>query len=119
MGKEKHRVVIVEDDQLIREGYADFINEDDSLICVNHYSRCEQAITYIERDLPDIVLMDIELPGMSGIEGIKNIKKMFPQINIIAVTVHENEQIVFNALCAGAAGYLTKNITPQKLIEAL
>lgn len=119
MQNEKTRIIIVEDDELIRNGFANFINEDKSMFCVNHYGSCESAIKNINRDLPDIILMDIELPGMSGIEGIKIIKKMHPKISIIAVTVHENEQIVFDALCAGASGYLTKNISPQKLIEAI
>lgn len=119
MNREKTAIVIVEDDKLIREGFANFINEDKTMFCVGHYGSCESAIKNINRDLPDIILMDIELPGISGIEGIKIIKKMYPEINIVAVTVHENEQIVFEALCAGASGYLTKNISPQKLIEAI
>ena len=119
MSYEKTRIIIIEDDRLIREGFSNFINDDAFLVCVNSYGSCEQAIQNINKDLPEIVLMDIELPGMSGIEGTKIIKKINPKINIIAVTVHESAQIVFDALCAGASGYLTKNISPQKLIEAI
>ena len=70
-------------------------------------------------DEPDIVLMDIGLPGISGVEGIKRIKRARPKIDILTVTVHDEDEIVFNSLCAGASGYLTKNITPQRLIEAI
>lgn len=119
MENDKTRIIIIEDDALIRDGFANFINEDDSLTCVNTYESCAPAIQNINKDLPEIILMDIELPGISGIEGTKIIKKLNPKIDIIAVTVHENEQIVFDVLCAGASGYLTKNISPQKLIEAI
>lgn len=119
MNKEKIKIVIVEDDELIRESFAGFVNETDFLLCSGNYEYCEHAIENLQDDNPAIILMDIELPGISGIEGIKRIKKINSEIDIIAVTVHENDQIVFDALCAGAAGYLTKNITPKKLIDSI
>ncbi len=119
MDIEKIKVVIVEDDELIRESFAGFIDETDFLECTGKYEYCEHSIENLQKDNPDIILMDIELPGISGIEGIKRIKKINSEIDIIAVTVHENDQIVFNALCAGAAGYLTKNISPKKLIDSI
>ena len=73
----------------------------------------------LESDLPDLILMDIELPGISGIEGIRKIKKIHPEINFIVITVHEENEKVFDALCAGASGYLTKNISSQKLIDSI
>jgi len=113
------RVVVVEDDKLIREGFANLINESDKYICTAHYDTCEDAIKNLTKDDPQIILMDIGLPGISGIEGIRRIKKIRPQIDIIVVTVHEDDHKVFEALCAGASGYLTKNISPQKLLEAI
>ncbi len=119
MDKVKVKVVIVEDDSLIRESFAGFLNETGMLYCVGNYEYCEHAIENLHEDNPDIILMDIELPGISGIEGIKRIKKINQEIDIIAVTVHEDDKIVFEALCAGASGYLTKNISPRKLIDSI
>jgi DNA-binding NarL/FixJ family response regulator len=113
------RVVIVEDDDLIRESFVSLINDIDHYLCVADYDTCEEAIKSLTNDAPQIILMDIGLPGISGIEGIKRIKQMFPRIDIIVVTVHEDDTKVFNALIAGANGYLTKNISPKKLIDSL
>lgn len=116
---EKIKISIVEDDEIIRESTFSLINDSASFECVSAYERCEDLIFNINDDAPDIILMDIELPGISGIEGIKRIKKLNPAIDIIAVTVHENDSMVFDALCAGASGYLTKNISPEKLLAAI
>lgn len=113
------RVVIIEDDKLIREGFANLINESEKFICTAHYDTCESAIKNLAKDDPQIILMDIGLPGISGIEGIKRIKKLRSLIDIIVVTIHENHNKVFEALCAGAGGYLTKNISPEKLLDAI
>jgi DNA-binding NarL/FixJ family response regulator len=119
MSKEIIKVVVIEDDRLIRESFVDFINENDMLKCTGSYESCEQAIKNLHVDNPRIVLMDITLPGISGIEGIKRIKKINPNIETVVVTVHEDDQIVFDALCAGASGYLTKNISSRRLIESI
>lgn len=113
------RIVIVEDDELIREGFISILEEKESIICSGSYDTCEEAIKNLDSDLPDLILMDIELPGISGIEGIRRIKKTRPEINFIVITVHEDNEKVFDALCAGASGYLTKNISSQKLIDSI
>ncbi|QQS38304.1 MAG: response regulator transcription factor [Ignavibacteriales bacterium] len=113
------RVVIIEDDSIIRQGFISVIEENDSIHCTGDYDTCEEAIKNIDGDQPDIILMDIELPGISGIEGIRRIKKTHPQIDFIVVTVHEDDEKVFDALCAGASGYLTKNISTQKLVDSI
>ncbi len=113
------RICIVEDDNLIRDGFALLINSTYGYKIVNTYQRCEDALKNLEVDAPDVVLMDINLPGMSGIEGIIRIKKIRPKTNIIVVTVYENDDLVFKALCAGAGGYLTKNMQPTRLLEAI
>ncbi len=113
------RICIVEDDNIIRNGFALLINSTFGYRIVNTYGNCEDAIKNLFQDEPDVVLMDIELPGMSGIEGIEKIKRLRPKTDIIVVTVYDNPQLVFEALCAGAGGYLTKNMQPARLLEAI
>lgn len=115
----KHKVVIIEDNIPLSEGFAEIINHTADFIVVNTYTNCEDAIENIKYDNAQIFLMDIELPGMNGVEGTKQIIKSLPKANIIMVTVYENSDIVFDALCAGASGYLTKNLKPNELIDAL
>ncbi len=119
MSQKKIQVGIIEDDQLIREGFNQLINAEANCECIVTYGDCESAIKDIENHLLDVLLVDIELPGISGIEGIPKIKQIQPNLNIIVITVHENDDLVFEALCAGATGYLTKNISPSKLIESI
>lgn len=118
-GEQKIKIVIVEDDSIIREGFISLINESERFYCNAGYENCETALIHFQQEDPDIVLMDIELPGISGIEGIKKIKKIKPETDIIVITVHSEDEKVFDALCAGANGYLVKNISPQKLIDSL
>jgi len=117
--KEKPEVIIIEDDELIRESYRAFINHSQRYECREVFGNCEDALKFLKHASTDLVLMDIGLPGMSGIEGIRRIRKMFPYMDIIAVTVHDETKIVFDALCAGASGYLTKNSSPEKLLDAI
>ncbi|HSD64173.1 MAG TPA: response regulator transcription factor [Ignavibacteriaceae bacterium] len=118
-GENKVKIIIVEDDEIIRESFVSLINESGRFLCTEAYEDCETALKYFKREDPDIVLMDIELPGISGIEGIKKIKKLKPETDIIVITVHSEDDKVYDALCAGANGYLIKNISPQKLIDSL
>ena len=112
-------VTIVEDDDEIRESLAILINGTTGFACINTFSDCESAINGILKDPPDVTLMDIGLPGMSGIEGIRKIKEKAPDINILMLTVHGDSKLVFEALCAGACGYLIKDTQPVKLLEAI
>lgn len=113
------RVVIVEDDDIIRESFVSLINSSEKYLCIADYDTCEAALKNLTWDSPQIILMDIGLPGISGIEGIRRIKKVYSKVEIIVVTVHNEDEKVFDALCAGASGYLTKNITPAKLLDSL
>lgn len=115
----KHRVVIIEDNIPLRDGFVEVIKATDNFELINCYDNCEEAIERLKYDNANIFLMDIELPGMNGVEGTKLIKKASPKANIIMVTVFENSEIVFEALCAGASGYLTKSISPEELQDAL
>jgi DNA-binding NarL/FixJ family response regulator len=113
------RIVIVEDDPIIRTAFVTLINQSGDYNVVNDYSNAEAAIKHIKEDLPDICLMDIELPGMNGIEAIAKIKAIIPSTHVVVITVYENDELVFKALCEGASGYLTKNMPLQKLLESL
>lgn len=113
------KVVIIEDYIPVMESFKQSINDSDWFSVEQTFSNCEEAIKQLKRLKADIILMDISLPGMDGIEGTKRIKKILPDVKIIIVSVHKNSKVVFDALCAGALGYLTKNISPSKLIEAL
>lgn len=115
----RHAVVIVEDNIPLRDGFVEVINKTDHFRVVATYSNCEDAISNVKIDVADIYLMDIELPGIDGVEGTRQIKGLKSNTNIIMVTVHENSKVVFDALCSGATGYLTKNIHPDQLINAL
>ncbi len=119
MSSDKVRIIIVEDNEPIKDGFALIINSFSKYYVVNTYTNCEAALKNLRKDDPDIILMDIELPGMSGIEGIKRVKKVSPQIDIIVNTIHENQEKVFEALCAGASGYITKNSSHNELLNAL
>jgi len=115
----KKRVLIVEDDQEIRNSFSLIVNSSQKFTVVNAYGSCEDAISNINRDKPEIVLMDIELPGMNGIQGAKYIKEKFPYTEVIMVSVYEDSELVFEALKAGASGYITKSANYLELLTAL
>lgn len=112
-------VVIVEDNKNIREGLAALINGTEGFKCQGAYSDCESFLRDIESLKMDVVLMDIALPGMNGIEGVKKAKKINPDINILMLTIYEESEIVYEAICAGAYGYLVKKTPPSRLIDAI
>ena len=112
-------VSIIEDDDEIRESLAILLAASHGFSCVSHYNSCEAALTAIEQDAPDVILLDINLPGMTGIEGIQPIRQILPDTEIIMLTISEDDKDVFDSLCAGACGYLKKNTPPGRLIEAI
>jgi DNA-binding NarL/FixJ family response regulator len=113
----KKRVLIVEDDAEIRNSFVLIVNSSEKFGVVNAYGSCEDAIKHLGQDKPDYVLMDIELPGMNGIQGTKIIKDKSPNSEIIMVTVYEDN--VFEAMKAGATGYITKSANHLELLSAL
>lgn len=113
------RVALIEDLREIRDGLAVLINGTAGYKCVAAYGMMETALARIEQDQPDIILTDLGLPGMSGVEGIERLRGMFPHTPILALTVFDNDDQVFNALCNGANGYLLKTTPPARLLEAL
>ncbi len=115
----KKRVVIVEDDQEIRESFSLIVSSSQRFTSVGAYGSCEDAISALNRDKPEIVLMDVELPGMNGIKGTQLIRDKNPNTEIIMVTVYEDSDMVFEALKAGASGYITKSANYTELLSAL
>jgi DNA-binding NarL/FixJ family response regulator len=113
------RVAIVEDQQDIREGLRFLIDHTPAYRCTGWFESMERALAAISTLQADIVLMDLGLPGMSGLEGIRHLKQHHPQLHLVALTVYEDDDRIFEALCAGASGYLLKKTPPAKLIESL
>jgi DNA-binding NarL/FixJ family response regulator len=113
------KVAIVEDLRDIREGLAQLINATPGFRCTGAYASMEEALEKIPHNLPDLVLSDIGLPGMDGISGIAILKQRFPELLILMLTVYDDNERIFDALCAGACGYLLKKTPWAKLVEAL
>ena len=113
------RVVIIEDLREVREGLTMLINGTNGFQCAASYRTMEEALSGISGTRPDVILTDIGLPGMSGVEGTRILRDRFPQVPILALTVYDDDDNVFNAICAGASGYLLKNTAPARLLESL
>jgi DNA-binding NarL/FixJ family response regulator len=110
---------VVEDMDEVRQKIKRIIDESEEFICLSTYGNAEKALEELPRLSPDIVLMDINLPGMSGIECIKEVKKKCPQIQFMMFTIYENSEQVYEALAAGANGYLLKQTPPEEILRAL
>jgi len=113
------RVVIIEDLREVREGLTVLINGTAGFKCAGSYRTMEEALKGLERNTPDVILTDIGLPGMNGIEGTRILRQRFPEVPILALSVYDDDDNVFNAICAGASGYLLKNTPPARLLESL
>lgn len=111
--------MIIEDQRDLREALSTLINYTPGFKCTGAFRSMEEAIARIRHDVPDVVLSDIGLPGMSGIEGIRILKEQHPQLIILMLSVYDDDERIFDALCAGASGYLLKHTPPLKLLEAL
>lgn len=111
------RTAIVEDQRELREGLRTLINFTDGFQCTGAFRTMEEAIARLHYDLPDFVLSDIGLPGMSGIEGIRKLKETYPNLTILVLSIYDDDERIFDALCAGACGYLLKRTPPAKLME--
>src|SRR5215813_2836115 len=113
------KVAIVEDRREIREGLAMLIGGTPHFTCCGAYRSMEEAIASIPGNVPEVVLCDIGLPGMSGIEGIRILKERYPKLIILMLSIYDDDERIFDALCAGACGYLLKKTPPARLLEAL
>lgn len=113
------RIVIIEDNKFIRTGWEAVIQADKRFSLIGSFPDCESAFNSDSLNKSNIVLMDIGLPGISGIEGTRILKQKYPYTLIVMCTVHEDSEEIFQAICAGAVGYLTKKTPPNELINAL
>jgi DNA-binding NarL/FixJ family response regulator len=118
-GPDVIKVAVVEDRREIREALSMLINGTHGFRCAGIYRTMEEALDKIAREVPDVVLADIGLPGMSGIDGIRVLKERYPKLLMMMLTVYDDDERIFDALCAGACGYLLKRTSPARLIESL
>ena len=112
-------VVIIEDVRDVREGLSVLINGTAGFRCAGAYRTMEDALTHVTAAGTSVILTDIGLPGMSGIDGIRALRNRMPEVPVLALTVYDSDDQVFRALCAGASGYLLKNTPPARLLESL
>jgi DNA-binding NarL/FixJ family response regulator len=113
------KVAIIEDERDIRECLTFLVNGTQGFSCTGSYRTVEEGLERMARQLPDIVLSDIGLPGMSGIEGVKILKERYPDLLVLMLTVYDDDDRIFEAMCAGASGYLLKKTPPARLLESL
>ncbi len=113
------KVAIVEDADEVRQDVVNYFNDLPGFIAVGAYLDCESAIENIPKNPPDVLLMDIKLPGMSGVEGVRAIKEILPEVEIIMLTMYEDNTYVFDSLRNGASGYLLKNASPTEIKNAV
>jgi two-component system nitrate/nitrite response regulator NarL len=112
-------VTIVEDHADLRNGLKLILSTSPGFTVVGSYDRCETLLEELEDTTPQVILMDIGLPGMSGIEGVRQIKGLMPETHILMLTIYEDDSQVFQAVCAGADGYLLKKSSPIDILQAI
>ncbi len=114
-------VIVVEDNSMFRKALVDVLNKSESMYCRHSYGTAEDALSDIESKelLPDIVLLDIGLPGMNGIECISHIKRLSPDSKVIMLTIHDEDDNIFRAICSGAAGYLLKDASTEEIAQSI
>jgi len=113
------RVAIVEDDRVMRDGLGMLINGTPGYACVATFRSVEEALRSMSNEVPDVLLLDIQLPGMLGSDGVRVLQEKYPQLEIIMLTVLDEQDKVFESICNGACGYLLKETPPAKLLEAI
>jgi DNA-binding NarL/FixJ family response regulator len=113
------KVGIIEDQPKIREGLRVLIDGTEGYRCVGSFGSMEEALAKVGYELPDVLLVDIGLPGMSGIEGTRRMKDLHPGLAVLMLTVYDDDRRIFDAMCAGACGYLLKKTPPARLLESL
>ena len=113
------KVAIFEDNQLLRESLQQLINNAEGMACSGAFPDANKLLRNMQMANPDVVMMDINMPGISGIEAVQVIKEKFPQVHILMQTVFDDNDKIFAAICAGASGYMLKKTSPLKMIEAI
>jgi DNA-binding NarL/FixJ family response regulator len=113
------KVAIVEDEREIRECLTLLVNGTEGYACTGSYRSMEEALEKISRQVPDVLLSDIGLPGMNGIDGVRLLKERHPDLLVLMLTVYDDDERIFDAMCAGACGYLLKKTPPARLLDSL
>ncbi len=113
------KIIVVEDNKTIREGLKFIINATEGMRVLDTFSNVEDYLTELPKLLPDVILMDIGLPGKNGIEGVRETIKIYSDATVLMQTVYEDSDRIFEALCAGASGYLLKKTPPLKIVDAI
>jgi DNA-binding NarL/FixJ family response regulator len=113
------RVCIFEDNTQLRESLFNLVDASDGFTCVGAFANCDDVTDKISSVKPDVVLMDIELPGISGIDAVKLIKEQSPEVKILMETIFEEDEKVFKSVCNGAEGYILKNTPPDEILDAI
>jgi len=116
-GADPIKVAVIEDQRHVRDGLVALIRGTQGYACTGAFRSMEEALDGIWNEIPDIVLLDIGLPGISGIEGMALLRERYPSVALVMLTVYEDDERIFDALCHGACGYLLKNTPPVKLLE--
>jgi DNA-binding NarL/FixJ family response regulator len=119
MSEKRIQVSLVEDDAGTRENLKAIVNASKTLVCLSTYSSGEAAIHDLPANPPDVVLMDINLPGMNGIECVGQLKAKVPNLQVLMLTTYEDSKLIFDSLRSGASGYLLKNVPPQEVVQAV
>jgi DNA-binding NarL/FixJ family response regulator len=119
MRDEPITVGIIEDQREIRDGLAALIGGTPGYQCTGTFDSMEQALAAMDRRMPKVALVDLGLPGVSGIEGIRALKARFPALMVLVLTIHDDDERIFDAICAGACGYLLKKTPPARLLESI
>jgi len=113
------RVTIFEDNRILREGLQQLINGSDGFTCSGAFGNCLNILRDIEKTSPDVILMDIEMPGISGIDAVKLVKERFPDLKILMETIFDDNDKIFNSICNGAEGYILKNTPPALILSSI
>jgi len=113
------RVCIFEDNTQLRESLFNLVDASDGFVCVGAFANCDDVLGKISSVKPEVILMDIELPGINGIDAVRIVKEKFPEIKILMETIFEDDEKVFQSICNGAEGYILKNTAPDEILEAI
>ena len=113
------RVAIFEDNTQLRESLYNLVDASDGFVCVGAFANCEDVISKVSSIKPDVILMDIEMPVVSGIDAVRMVKNVFPEIKILMQTIFEENEKIFQSICNGAEGYILKNTPPKEILEAV
>lgn len=112
-------IIIYEDNTRLRQSLELLLGEASGFVIKGSFSHCDNVVADMEKGAPDLVIMDIDMPGIGGIEGVKKIKEHFPAIKVVMHTVFDDDNRIFDCICAGADGYLLKNTSPVKFVQAI